>query len=229
MIATSTATTSAEPAVTPPTRVKPRLRGVLHEWAFYVAIPLGVVLVLVAETSRARVAAAVFAASVVGMFGASALYHRVTWTPTRRRWMRRLDHAGIFVLIAGTYTPFGLFVLTGNWRVAVLALVWIGSFSAIVIQFVWTGAPRWVAAGIGIGLGWVGVVAFPRLLDRTGWAGALLILAGGLCYTAGALIYAKRKPDPFPTMFGYHELFHALVIAAVAFQYAAVAFFMLPH
>lgn len=205
------------------------MRGVLHEWAFYVAIPLGVVLVLVAETARARVAGAVFAASVVGMFGASALYHRVTWAPTRRRWMRRLDHAGIFILIAGTYTPFGLLVLAGDWRITVLAIVWSVSFTAIVIQFVWTGAPRWVAAGIGIALGWLGVVLFPRLLETTSTVAAILVIFGGLCYTLGAVIYARGKPDPFPAVFGYHELFHALVIAAVGFQYAAVAFFVLPR
>jgi hemolysin III len=163
------------------------------------------------------------------MFGASALYHRVTWAPTRRRWIRRLDHAGIFLLIAGTYTPFGLFVLAGDWRITVLAIAWSGSFSAIVIQFVWAGAPKWIAAAIGIALGWLGVVVFPRLLDKTGIVAALLVLVGGLCYTVGALIYARRKPDPFPTVFGYHELFHAFVIAAVAFQYAAVAFFVLPR
>lgn len=110
-----------------------------------------------------------------------------------------------------------------------LAIAWSGSFSAIVIQFVWAGAAKWVAAVIGIALGWLGVVVFPRLLDKAGTGAALLVLAGGLCYTLGALIYARRKPDPFPTVFGYHELFHALVIAAVAFQYAAVAFFVLPR
>jgi len=209
-------------------RVKPRLRGVLHEWGLYLAIPLGVVLGLVAETSPARVAASVFAASVVGMFGASALYHRVTWAPTRRRWMRRLDHAGIYALIAGTYTPFGLFVLAGYWRVTVLAIAWSGSLAAIVILFLWTDAPKWAPALIGIALGWLGVLVFPRLLDTAGIGAALLVAAGGLCYTLGALIYARGKPDPFPTVFGYHELFHALVIAAVAFQYAAV-FFVLPH
>jgi hemolysin III len=220
----------AEPAATSPIALaKPRLRGVLHEWAFYFAIPLGVVLGLVADTARARVAAAVFAASVVAMFGASALYHRVTWSPARRRWMRGLDHAGIYTLIAGTYTPFGLLVLTGDWRFALLATVWSGSLAAIVIQFVWAGAPKWVAALIAIALGWLGVVVFPRLIDKAGIVGALLVIAGGLCYTVGAVIYARGKPDPFPTVFGYHELFHALVIAAVAFQYAAVAFFVLPR
>lgn len=215
---------------TPPiARVKPRLRGVSHQWAFYFAIPLGVVLGLVAETSRARVAAAVFAASVVGMFGASALYHRVTWAPTRRRWMRRLDHAGIYALIAGSYTPVGLLVLDGNWRLVVLGVVWIGAAVAIALKFLWVDAPKWLSAVIGIGLGWVAVIVFPQIVDRVGIAGSLLVLAGGLAYTAGALVYALRRPDPLPAVFGYHEVFHALVIVAVAFQYSAIAFFVLPN
>jgi len=209
--------------------VRPRFRGVSHRIAFFLALPLAAVLGLEVQTSAGRVAAIAFGTSVAGMFGASALYHTVDWPEARRRWMRRLDHAGIYALIAGTYTPFGLFVLAGDWRITVLAIAWSGSFSAIVIQFVWAGAPKWVAAVIGIALGWLGVVVFPRLLDKTGTVAALLVLAGGLCYTLGALIYARRKPDPFPTVFGYHELFHALVIAAVAFQYAAVAFFVLPR
>jgi hemolysin III len=212
----------------PPARVRPRLRGVLHEWAFYAAIPLGVVLGLAAETPRSRVAAAVFGGSVTAMFGASAVYHRVTWTSSRRRWMRRLDHAGIYGLIAGTYTPFGLLVLTGEWRVVVLAIVWSGTAVAVALKFLWTDAPKWLAAVIGIALGWVGVIVFPQLLAKTGPAASTLVLVGGLCYTLGALIYAWRRPDPFPRTFGYHELFHALVIVAVALQYAAVAFFLVP-
>jgi hemolysin III len=209
-------------------RVKPRLRGVLHEWAFYLAIPLGVAVGLVAETSRGKVAAAVFAGGVVSMFGASALYHRVAWTPGRRRWLRKLDHAGIYAMIAGTYTPFGLLVLAGDWRITVLAIVWGGALAAVVLRFAWASAPRWLPALIGIVLGWVGVVVFPQLLTRTGIPASMLVLAGGLCYTVGALIYARRRPDPFPSVFGYHELFHALVIVAVAFQYTAVAVFVVP-
>ena len=209
--------------------VKPRLRGVLHEWAFFAAIPLGVVLGLVAETPRSRVAAAVFAASVAAMFGASAVYHRVTWTPSRRRWMRRLDHAGIYGLIAGTYTPFGLLVLTGEWRIAVLAIVWSGAAVAIALKFLWADAPKWLAAVTGVALGWVGVVVFPQLLAKTGLAASMLVLVGGLCYTLGALVYAWRRPDPFPRTFGYHELFHALVIVAVACQYSTIVFYVLPQ
>jgi hemolysin III len=217
-------------AVTPPgVRVKPRLRGVTHQWAFFSAIPLGILVGLYADTSRARVAAAVFAASVVAMFGASALYHRVTWSPSARPWLRRLDHAGIYGLIAGSYTPFGLLVLSGEWRITVLAIVWTGAAAAIALRFLWIGAPKWLAAVIGIALGWVGVLVFPQLLARTGVLASLLVLAGGLCYTLGAIVYAVRKPDPFPSVFGYHELFHALVVAAVAFQYVTVAFFVLPR
>jgi hemolysin III len=209
--------------------VKPRLRGVFHQWAFFVAIPLGVALGLFAETPRARAAAAVFAAAVAAMFGASALYHRVAWTPRLRPWIRRLDHAGIYGMIAGSYTPVGLLVLTGAWRICVLAIVWSGAAAAIALRFLWVSAPKWLAAAIGIALGWVGVVAYPQLVARTGIASGLLILAGGVFYTLGAVVYARRRPDPAPAIFGYHELFHVLVVVAVACQYAAIAFFVLPY
>lgn len=203
--------------------VKPRLRGVLHQWAFVLALPLGAVLVLAADGSRARLAAAVFAFTVVAMFAASALYHRVTWSPKKQILLRRIDHTAIYALIAGTYTPFGLLVLTGAWQVAVLAIVWSGAALAIGIKFFWPEGPRWVAAVVGVGLGWVGVAAVPELWDKAGAAATLLALGGGLCYTLGAIVYARQKPDPSPQVFGFHELFHALVIAAVALQYAAVA------
>lgn len=211
-------------------RVKPRLRGVSHQVAFFLVLPLGVALTLAADTFRGRIAAIVFGASVAAMFGASGFYHRVTWSSAGRRlWMRRVDHAGIFGLIAGTYTPFGLLVLRGDWRLVVLSIVWAGTALAVLLKFIWVAAPKWLAPLIGIALGWVGVVVFPQLLVRIGVTGSLLVLAGGLAYTAGALIYARRRPDPAPTVFGYHEVFHALVVVAVACQYAAVAFFVLPH
>jgi len=207
---------------------KPRLRGVFHEWCFYAAIPLGVAFGLAAETTRGRIAASVFAAAVVAMFGASALYHRVTWNASLRPWLRRLDHAGVFGLIAGTYTPFGLLVLRGAWRISILAVVWSGVLAAILLRFLWVNAPKWLAALIGIALGWVGVIVYPQILARTGLTASLLVLAGGLSYTLGAIVYALRKPNPHPAIFGYHELFHALVVAAVCCQYAAVAFFVVP-
>jgi hemolysin III len=204
------------------------MRGVLHAYAFVAALGLGAGLVLAAPGARATVAAAVFAGSVAAMFGASALYHRPSWAPGPRRWLRRLDHAAIYVLIAGTYTPFGLLTLSGAWQVVVLAIVWTGAAAAVVLKLVWIDAPRWLAAALGIGLGWVGVVAFHKLVGALGVAGTLLTVAGGLLYSVGALVYARRKPDPFPAVFGFHEVFHLLVIAAVGCQYAAVAFFVLP-
>jgi hemolysin III len=209
--------------------VRPRYRGVSHRIAFFLTLPLAAVLGLEVQTSAGRVAAIAFGTSVAAMFGASALYHTVDWPEARRRWMRRLDHAGIYGLIAGSYTPVGLLVLDGNWRLAVLGVVWIGAAVAIALKFLWVDAPKWLSAVIGIGLGWVAVIVFPQIVDRVGIAGSLLVLAGGLAYTAGALVYALRRPDPLPAVFGYHEVFHALVIVAVAFQYSAIAFFVLPN
>ena len=203
--------------------LKPRLRGVLHELALYSTIPLGIMLGLTATGRHAQVAAAVFAGTVVAMFGASALYHRFTWSPGARLWLRRLDHAGIFGLIAGTYTPFGLLVLHGAWQAAVLAVVWTGAAVAIAAKLVWVRAPKWLSAAAGLALGWVGIVALPQILDHAGAAVAGLVIVGGLCYTVGGIVYARRRPNPLPRVFGYHEVFHALVVAAVALQYGAVA------
>jgi hemolysin III len=206
---------------------KPRLRGVLHEIGFFLALPPAAVLPVVAEDGRARVAAAVFAGSVVTMFGASALYHRPTWRPRARRWLRRLDHAGIYGLIAGTYTPFGLLVLGGVWRITILAIVWSVSALSILLKLFWCDGPKWLAAVLGIALGWVGVVVYPQIVEKLGVGPALLLLAGGLFYTAGAIVYARGKPDPLPAVFGYHEFFHALTLAAVACQYVVVAVWVL--
>ena len=204
-------------------RRRPRLRGVIHQYAFFVALALGGVLVAGADSGNARVGAAVFAVSVAAMLGISALYHRIVWPPAPRRWMRRLDHAAIFLLIAGTYTPFALVTLDGAWRAAVLAVVWSGAAVAIVLKVAWIDAPRWVAAVIAIALGWIGVVTLPQLWDDAGAAGLALLAAGGILYTGGAVVYARKRPDPVPHVFGYHELFHALVVAAASCQYVAVA------
>jgi hemolysin III len=210
-------------------KVKPRLRGVFHQWAFFLAIPLGIALVLETETTRGRVAAAVFALSVVTMFGASALYHRPDWAPARRVWLRRLDHAGIYFLIAGTYTPVGLLVLHGAWQTVVLAIVWAGAALAILIKLFWIGSPKWLSAVVGIVLGWVGVVALPEVVKGAGLGCMFLILAGGIAYSVGAVVYASRRPDPYPATFGYHEIFHLLTIVAVALQYSAIAFYVVPR
>jgi hemolysin III len=206
--------------------VKPRLRGVLHQAAFSVSLVVGTLLIVYAETPRARVAAAAFACSVSTMLGASALYHRVTWSPRMRLWMRRIDHAGIYLLIAGTYTPVGLLVLRGPLQAIVLGVVWTGAAAAIVLKFAWVEAPKWLAAAIGIALGWVGVFAMPQLAHRSGIAAVVLLAVGGIAYTAGAIVYATRRPDPAPLVFGYHEIFHALTLVAVACQYVAVAFWV---
>jgi hemolysin III len=209
-----------------PELVKPLLRGVLHQVAFFVALAAAPLVVIGADGTREAVTAAVFAASVAACFGASALYHRVTWRPSVRLWMRRIDHAGVYLLIAGTYTPVSLLVLTGHWRLVVLTIVWTGALAAIVLKFAWVDAPKWLAAAIGIGLGWVAVAALPQLIDRLHPAAVVLLIVGGLAYTAGAVVYARRRPDPVPSVFGYHELFHALTIVAAACQYVAIAFFV---
>jgi hemolysin III len=209
--------------------VKPRLRGVSHQWAFFVALAAGAGLVAAAPTGRARLATAVYAASVAGLFGASALYHRVTWTSAgARRWMRRLDHSMIFVLIAGTYTPFALLVLHGTLAHVILAVVWGGALLGVVLKLAWIDAPKWLIAATYVALGWVAVAAFPQLVSELGVVAVLLVAAGGLLYTAGAVVYALRRPDPVPTVFGYHEVFHALVILAAALQYGVIAFVVLP-
>jgi hemolysin III len=208
--------------------MKPRLRGVFHELGFYAALGTGAALVLTAHEGRARAAAAVFAACVAVCFGASALYHRPTWTPPIRAWLTRLDHTGVYLLIAGSYTPFGLLVMSPAWAVPVLALVWSGAFAAIVLKLLWVRAPKWLSGLIGLVLGWVGAAAFSQLL-KLQLPGLLLVVAGGLLYTTGAIVYIRRRPDPAPSVFGYHELFHVLTLAATTCLYVSVAFFVLPR
>jgi hemolysin III len=210
-----------------PIAVKPVLRGVLHQAAFFVAVAVGIVVCLLADGRRETVAATVFAVSVAVMLGASALYHRVTWTPPVRLWMRRVDHAGIYLLIAGTYTPVGLLALQGTLRNVVLAVVWSGAAAAIALKFLWVDAPKWLSAVIGIALGWVGVVAMPQIWRHAGAGAVVLLACGGLAYTLGALVYAFKRPVLVPRVFGYHELFHALTLVAVACQYVAIAVWVL--
>jgi hemolysin III len=201
---------------------------VLHQYAFFVSLASGTLLVLLATTTKASVAAAIYAASVSALFGVSALYHRITWTTPARRRLRRLDHSMIFLLIAGTYTPVGLLVLQGRLATVVLAVVWGGAMAGIVLELVWTKAPRWLSGTVYLALGWVSAVAMPQLFARLGMTGGLLLVAGGLAYSAGAAVYALRRPDPAPATFGYHEVFHLLVIAGVATHFLAISLFALP-
>lgn len=207
--------------------VKPRLRGVLHQWAFFVSLVTGAVLVLVAPAGRATLAVSIYAMTVAGLFGVSAVYHRVDWaSAAARRWMRRLDHSMIFLLIAGTYTPFALLALHGTLATAILVAVWGGAIAGIVLNLAWIDAPKWLTAVVYVALGWVAVVAFPALFDNLGVTPTMLLALGGVLYTTGAVVYAVRRPDPAPAVFGYHEVFHALVIAAAAVQYGVIAFYV---
>ena len=214
-------------ATEPPVALeRPLLRGALHGVAFAVALVVGALLVIFSRESRV-LPATVFAASAAVMLGTSTLYHRVTWSPSARLRMRRADHAGIFLLIAGTYTPVALISLSGAWGTTVLAIVWAGAAAAAISKFCWVAAPRWVSALLGLALGWVGVFVLPQFAHREGIAPVVLLAAGGLAYTAGAVVYAMKRPDPVPRIFGYHEVFHALTIVALACQYVAIAFFVL--
>jgi hemolysin III len=226
----SPASGKASPRAARPTLAgaQPRLRGVLHKLGFVAAVPLGVALALEAPTPLARTAVAAFAASVVAMFGVGSLYHRIPWAPVAKNRMALLDHATIYALIAGTYTPFALLVLRASWRIPVLAAVWGGALAAIAAKALWRNPPRWVAASTCVGLGWIAVPVLPQIVGGIGLAGTSLLLGGGVAYTAGALVYTRKQPDPFPQTFGYHEVFHALVVVAVVCQYATVAFFVLP-
>jgi hemolysin III len=208
---------------------KPRLRGVLHQWAFFVSLVAGAVLVALAPSGRAAVVAGLYAAALAGMFGASALYHRVAWRPSLRPWFRRLDHSMIFVLIAGTFTPVIVLGLEGVLPVVVLAIVWAGALAGVVLKLVWLGAPRWLVAAVYVVLGWVGVILLPEVVRSAGIAAATLFVAGGLLYTVGALVYARRRPDPRPAVFGFHEVFHVFVIAAAVAHFVAIAAFVVPQ
>jgi hemolysin III len=207
---------------------KPRMRGVLHQWAFALSLVAGVILVLEANPVRARLAAAVYALSVAGLFGTSALYHRVDWQTLRaHRWMRRLDHTMIFVLIAGTYTPFGLLVLRGAVASMILIVAWSAALAGALFKLFWLDAPGRLIATVYVAIGWIAIIALPQLAHALGLAAVAALGLGGVLYSVGAMIYARRRPDPIPAVFGYHELFHLLVVAAAMLHYAVVAFWVL--
>jgi hemolysin III len=207
---------------------RPRFRGVVHQWSFFVALVAGAGLVAWAP-GRATVACAVYAGALTGLLGTSALYHRVTWRPSVRAWVRRLDHSMIFVLIAGTYTPFAVLVLDEPLSVIVLAGVWGGAAAGIVFTLLWIDAPKWLTAAAYVALGWFAIVAMPQIAERAGAGALALLAAGGIAYTAGAVVYARRRPDPRPASFGYHEIFHVLVVVAATAHFIAVAAFAVPH
>ncbi len=206
----------------------PRLRGVFHQYAFFVAVAAGATLVVLADGLLERVAVWVYAAALAAMFGASALYHRVHWRSAAARLRaRRLDHAMIFVFIAGTYTPFALVAFDGTIGIVLLVSVWAAAVFGLALELAWIEGPRWLSAIAYLLVGWVGVVAAPRLFPELGVAAAVLVIVGGTLYTLGALAYATTWPNPFPATFGFHEVFHVLVIAAAVTQFVAVSLVVL--
>jgi hemolysin III len=206
----------------------PRLRGVFHLYAFVVAIVAGTVLVVLADGYLERFAVWVYAVALAAMFGASALYHRFPWrSSTARLRARRLDHAMIFVFIAGTYTAFALVAFSGTARVVGLVTVWAGATLGIVLNLVWIDAPRWLSSVAYLGVGWVGLILIPQLFPALGVGAAVLVIVGGALYSVGALAYATTWPNPFPATLGFHEVFHLLVVAAAASQFIALSLVVL--
>jgi hemolysin III len=208
--------------------VIPRLRGVLHAHAAWVAVLLAGLLVALAPTPSARVAALVYGGCMIALFGVSGLYHRWRWDPQWRPLLRRVDHAMIWLFIAATYTPIGLLVLDGPLRVVVLCFAWAGAAAGILMTITWPTAPRALAASCYAALGWVGVVCVPAIIRNAGVLPLVLLTIGGLFYTAGAIVFALRRPDPHPHVFGFHEVFHVLIVLAVGIQFAAFAGWVVP-
>jgi hemolysin III len=207
---------------------KPRLRGVSHLYAFFASLVAGTVLVATAPRGTATLCAAVYAFGISSMLGASALLHRGNWTADQDRILTKLDHTAIYLMIAGTYTPISLLVLSGPMRAFVFGVAWLGALVGIVLEWSWYVPPRGWVTTVYLTLGWVIVIAFPQLWTELGVGPFLLIVGGGIAYTVGAIIHAARRPDPIPDVFGYHELFHVFVLAAVVLHFVAIAGFVLP-
>ena len=203
--------------------VRPRLRGWLHAGAAPLSVAAGIVLVCLAPPGAPRLAAAVYALTCTLLFGVSAVYHRREWGPRTYAVLRRLDHANIFLIIAGTYTPFAVLLLHGSQRSWLLSLVWSGAVVGVLFRVLWTDAPRWLYVPIYLALGWVAVAYLPAFLHHGGIAVLVLIATGGVLYSLGALVYGVKRPDPSPRWFGFHEVFHSLTIAAWTVQYVAAS------
>jgi hemolysin III len=202
--------------------VKPLLRGYFHLAAFVASIPAGVALARVARDQTSRIAAIVFSAGLCALYGVSAAYHRITWSKPARERMRRADHSTIFVLIAATYTAISLLALSTGWQRALLIVVWTGALTGIGLKIFSLESTRRATAAMYMVLGWAAVVAMPQFVSRIPSASLALIVSGGLLYTLGAIVFARRRPNPYPRVFGYHEIWHAAVVAAGACHYAAI-------
>jgi hemolysin III len=208
--------------------VRPSWRGRLHRSAFFVALGLAPGLIAAAATPAARMAVAVYTLCLMGLFGVSALFHCVPWGEIGHARMRRLDHSMIFVFIAGSYAPIAVLALESPGRQLMLALALAACSAGIALQLLWIDAPRGLTAALYGAVGWMVLLAVPALLDRVGAAAVALLALGGVTYTAGALVYARRWPDPFPEAFGFHEVFHLLTILAAGMHLAVIAFWLLP-
>ncbi len=210
--------------------VKPKLRGWLHLATTPLALAAGIVLVCLSPTATTRIGSALFATSALLLFGVSAIYHTGTWSPRVWSVLRRFDHANVFVLIAGSYTPFALILLEGTERVVMLSVAWGGAVLGMAFRILWTDAPRWLYTPLYIAMGWVAVFFIPgfyrgalELGMGVGVTTFVLICAGGLLYTIGGVVYGFRRPDPSPAWFGFHEVFHSFTVVAFAAHYVGVS------
>ncbi|HET8614447.1 MAG TPA: hemolysin III family protein [Actinomycetales bacterium] len=203
--------------------VKPKLRGWLHAGTTPLALAAGIVLIALAPTASSRASAAVFAVTAFLLFGTSAVYHRGRWSPKARMLLKRLDHSNIFLIIAGSYTPFAVVLLPHNRARTLLLIVWGGAIAGVLFRVFWTGAPRWLYTPVYVALGWVAVIYLPDFLKRGGAAVLVLIVVGGALYSLGALVYGLKRPDPSPRWFGFHEVFHTCTVAAFVVHYIAVS------
>jgi hemolysin III len=218
----------ASPVIAVDEPLVPRLRGVSHAVAFWISIVAAVVVVVLAPAGRASFAVAIYGISLVALFGGSALYHRWRGPERFKVILRRVDHSTIFLFIAASYTPIALVVLHGPLAWVVLGLAWLGAFAGVAFSMGWIEAPRAVVSGSYLALGWVALIAVPQLVSDLALTPLILVCAGGLLYSAGAIVYARQRPNPWPRTFGFHELFHALVILAAAAYYIAMVGWMLP-
>jgi hemolysin III len=203
------------------------MRGLLHAYAFFVALAAGTVLVSLAATRPGIapvISCTIYSLTVCGLFGTSALYHRRVWSERGYQVMRRLDHSMIFVFIAGTYTPFCVLLLPGRTAAWLLAVVWVGALGGVAMKLIWPHAPRWASAPLYLGLGWVAIAVLPDILRHGGVTALVLLVAGGAAYSVGAVSYALRWPNPWPTVFGHHEFFHACTLVAAVCHHVAVYF-----
>ncbi len=210
-------------------RVKPRLRGASHRYAFLASLPPCLLLVAEAPDGRATWASVVYAVSLVGLLGTSALYHGVHWSPRARFWLARLDLTMIFALIAGTYTPIAMLRLEPQLGSVVLTGVWGAALMGGVVKALWKDPPKWASAAIYVGVGSMAVAFLPEVVAAIGATATALMLAGGILYVAGAVVYGLQRPDPLPEVFGYHEIFHALVVAAATVHFVTIAFYIIPE